>query len=101
MDSENNHSINVTILDKEYRVACPPDSRQALLEAAEFLDKRMSEIRNSGKVFGVERIAVMAALNITNDFLSSQGSEGNFGQQLKLLNQYLDQTLQESVELEL
>ena len=58
-------TVNIRILDKEYQVSCPPDERNALLDAAKALDEQMRTIRNSGSVIGLERIAVMAALNLT------------------------------------
>ena len=61
--------LDVTILGREYRVACGEDEKAALLEAVAFLDARMREIRDGGKVGGAERIAVMAALNIAHDLL--------------------------------
>jgi cell division protein ZapA len=62
-------TISVKILDKEYQVSCPPDEVDALKRSAEYLDKQMRDIRNNASVFGLDRIAVMAALNITNDLL--------------------------------
>ncbi|MEX2476384.1 cell division protein ZapA [Marinobacter sp.] len=62
-------TVEVKILDKEYLVACPEEARDALMHSARHLDSKMREIRASGKVFGTERIAVMAALNITHDLL--------------------------------
>ncbi|MGC1457533.1 MAG: cell division protein ZapA [Steroidobacteraceae bacterium] len=61
--------VSVRILEKEYFVACPHDERAALLDAAEFLSGRMREIRDSGKVVGLDRVAVMAALNLANELL--------------------------------
>ena len=61
--------VSVKILEKEYHVACPPEERPALLESAEYLNRKMREIRDSGKVIGLDRIAVMAALNITHEML--------------------------------
>ncbi len=60
---------SVYILDKEYRVACPRDNQDALHTAARFLNEKMQEIRTSGKVVGIERIAVMAALNISYELM--------------------------------
>lgn len=60
-------NINVRILDKEYQVACPQGQEQDLLEAARALNAKMLEIKNSGKIIGSERIAVMAALNLSNE----------------------------------
>lgn len=64
--------VNVRILEKEYQVACPPAERAALLDSAELLNARMREIRDGGRVVGLERIAVMAALNIANDLLRAR-----------------------------
>ena len=63
----NPQTVNIRILDKEYQVSCPPEERDALLLSARALDERMRSIRNSGGVIGLERIAVMAALNLTYD----------------------------------
>jgi len=67
--------VSVRILEKEYHVACPAEERAALLDSAEYLNRKMREIRDSGKVVGLDRIAVMAALNITNDLLLSRGRD--------------------------
>jgi cell division protein ZapA len=69
MEEISQNTISVKILDKEYQVSCPPDEVEALRRSAEYLDKQMREIRTNSSVFGLDRIAVMAALNITNDLL--------------------------------
>ena len=69
MAESSQSTISVKILDKEYQVSCPPDEVDALKRSAEYLDKQMRDIRNNASVFGLDRIAVMAALNITNDLL--------------------------------
>lgn len=61
--------LDVTILGREYRIGCRESERDALMQAVAHLDSRMREIREGGKVSGVDRIAVMAALNIANDLL--------------------------------
>jgi cell division protein ZapA len=61
--------LDVSILGRDYRIACAEDEREALLQAVAHLDLRMREIRDAGKVSGMDRIAVMAALNIANDLL--------------------------------
>ena len=68
-------SLDVTIMGREFRVACPEGERQSLIEAAAYLDRKMREIRESGKVIGVERIAIMAALNIAHDYLAARPAE--------------------------
>lgn len=66
---QDSSTIVVRILDKDYQVACPPDQRLALIDAAQHLDRQMRGIRESGKVFGLERIAVMTALNLSHELL--------------------------------
>ncbi|TWC41609.1 cell division protein ZapA [Pseudomonas sp. SJZ079] len=66
------NTVTVQILDKEYCIACPSDERAKLESAARYLDGKMREIRSSGKVIGADRVAVMAALNITHDLLHKQ-----------------------------
>ena len=67
--------VSVRILEKEFFVACPHDERAALLDAAEFLNARMREIRDSGKVVGLDRVAVMVALNLANELLRLREAE--------------------------
>lgn len=62
-------TLDVTILGRDFKVACKEDERDALMEAVALLDRRMREIRDAGKVSGTDRIAVMAALNIAHDLL--------------------------------
>ena len=70
------HSVTVKILDKEYQVACPKDQEAELIVSANYLDSQMRAIRDSGKVVGLERIAVMAALNISYELLRASRAEG-------------------------
>lgn len=67
-------SVTVRILDKEYQVACPEEERAALLQSADMLNGRMKEIRDSGKVVGLDRMAVMVALNLANELLQLRES---------------------------
>lgn len=64
-------TVTVSILDKDYQVACPTDQQAALIVSASYLDKQMRSIRETGKVIGLERIAVMAALNISHELLQA------------------------------
>lgn len=66
--------ITVRILDKDYQVACPDEERAALLESAALLNRKMQEIRESGKVVGLDRVAVMAALNLSHEILQHQSA---------------------------
>jgi len=65
-------SIEVNILGRSYRVACEEGEREALMKAVDYLDGKMSEIRKGGKINGADRIAVMAALNIAHELLTTK-----------------------------
>jgi cell division protein ZapA len=65
-------TLDISVLGREYKVACRERERADLVEAVAFLDQRMREIRDAGKIAGVERIAVMAALNIANELLRAR-----------------------------
>lgn len=86
--------VNIRILDKDYQVACPEEEREALLEAAQLLNERMKAIRDGGKVVGVDRIAVMAALNMAHELIEQQAGRGTGADEL---NQQIQQ-LQDKVE---
>jgi len=65
-------TVQIRILDKEYQVQCPAEEKPGLMESAQALDSRMREIRKTGSVIGLERIAVMAALNLSYDLLKAE-----------------------------
>ena len=67
-------SLTIRILDKDYQVNCKPDERDALILSAKMLDEKMEEIRRGSHSIGVERIAVMAALNLAHDLIRSEQS---------------------------
>ncbi len=64
--------VTITILEKEYLISCHDEERDQLHTAAAFLNDKMREVKNTGKIVGTERIAVMAALNITSELLSKR-----------------------------
>ncbi|MBH81000.1 MAG: cell division protein ZapA [Gammaproteobacteria bacterium] len=103
--AEETTTISVKILDKEYQVACPADEVDALTSSARYLDGQMNEIRESGKVFGLDRIAVMAALNIANEFINSRDSLASSTDQqvgrLTALSERISQALNEHKQLNL
>jgi len=84
--------VRVQILDKEYLVACPEEQKAGLLQSASYLSRRMQEIRDSGKVVGIDRIAVMAALNITHELLQAR-SDGDAIRGVQMRLQGLDEKL--------
>ena len=107
-------TVIVKILGKDYQVACPPGQQQALIESASYLDGQMASIRQNGKVIGLERIAVMAALNISYELLqtgsqskpspkSAAGAPADklTGKQLKNLNEKLEEALHTFRQLEI
>lgn len=102
--SEQYAQVSVRILDKEYQVACPPSERTDLLDSAEVLNEKMREIRDSGRVVGLDRIAVMAALNMANDLLHAQARdrliEGDISDRLKHISDRVESVLGESKQLD-
>jgi len=64
--------LQISVMGREFRVACPENEQKGLLEAVDYLNKKMDEIRDHGKVVGLERIAIMAALNIAHELLSTK-----------------------------
>ena len=103
--SEPYAQVSVRILDKEYQVACPASERTDLLDSAEILNAKMREIRDSGRVVGLDRIAVMAALNMANDLLHAQARDrlfdGDISDRLKVISDRVDSVLVESRQLDL
>ena len=97
--------VSVRIMEKEYVVACPYDERSALLDAAEFLNSRMREIRDTGKVIGLDRIAVMAALNLAHEFLKGKDRESKLdsgvGHRVRALRERVEGALEKGQQLEL
>ena len=105
MSSTEPARVSVRILEKEYFVACPHEERAALLDAAEFLNGRMREIRDTGKVVGLDRIAVMVALNLANELLRirDHGVQGHDrgGTRVRALRERAEAALARPPQLEL
>ena len=97
--------VTVRILEKEYFISCPQDERAALLDSAEYLNKKMREVRDTGKVVGADRIAVMAALNMANELLRLRRQEtelqGSVTGRVKNLRERVEGTLQRTRQLDL
>ena len=97
--------ISVSILDKDYKVACPSGEQPALLASAKYLDSKMREVRDSGNLMGVERVAVITALNITNDLLNSNQAGKALGEELpprlKNLETKISKALERARQLEI
>ena len=89
MPNAEENSIEVTLLGRNYRVTCGDGEREALMQAVAYLDGKMNEIKNSSKVTGTERIAVMAALNIAHELLSVKIGGGlDVGQVKRVITSY-------------
>lgn len=97
--------VSVRLLDREYQVACPADQRSALLDSAEYLDSKMREVRDSGKVVGLDRIAVISALNLANELIALRrtGSvvDGDVGAKLRSLRERVETALAKGQQMEL
>jgi cell division protein ZapA len=97
--------VTVRILEKEYHVACPAEERSALLASAELLNKKMREIRDAGKVVGLDRVAVMAALNLANELINTQGKDEELknivGLRIRSMRDRLDDALGPAKQLTL
>ena len=79
--------LTVNIMGKEYRIACPEDEKDNLRASADLLNEKLNEIKQSGSVIGSERIAIMAALNLSHEILHSQSLVTEHGD----LNQRIDE----------
>jgi cell division protein ZapA len=94
-----NKGVNISIMGRDFSVACPSEEQEDLLEAARYLDGQMKEIKKTGKIIGAERCAIMAALNITNELLKLKKATANqtqVNQRLESLQQRIDDALREA-----
>jgi cell division protein ZapA len=97
--------VSVRLLDREYQVACPAEERADLLDSAEYLDTKMREVRDAGKVVGLDRIAVISALNLANELikLRRNGSvvDSDLGSKIRTLRERVESALEKGQQLEL
>ena len=94
--------MQISIMGREFRVACEPDEQKALLEAVDYLNRKMQEIKDQNKVTGVDRVAIMAALNISHEFLTTRlGSfdVSEFRRRMANIETTLDQALADQEKL--
>lgn len=103
MSRESAKTLDVTILDREFRVVCSEVERPELLDAVAYLDKKMHEIRDIGKVVTIERIAIMSALNIAHELLTTRLGTGfdmsEFKRRMNSMEATIDAVLAEQNEL--
>ncbi|HEY0843122.1 cell division protein ZapA [Methylotenera sp.] len=83
--------VDVNIMGRDFTVSCTDEERPGLLNAVNFLDKKMRDIRDSGKVIGVERIAIMTALNLSYELLNSKSGDVNVGDIKRRISMMQDQ----------
>ena len=94
--------LQINVMGREFRVACPEDEQKGLLEAVEYLNKKMGEIRDNGKVIGLERIAIMAALNIAHELLATKVGGFDIAQlkrRMESMKTMLDQAMHDQSKL--
>ena len=105
MTANSSDGITIHILDKEYMIACSEEERHDLQRSADYLDKKMREIRDSGKIIGSDRIAVMAALNISHELLTQGGGaaspDASVGTRIRSIQEKIDDALFRSRQLEI
>jgi cell division protein ZapA len=103
--SQEQARVSVRIMEKEYVIACPYEERTALLDTAEFLNNRMREIRDSGKVVGLDRIAVMVALNLANELLRLKNQDSRLENEasgrIRALRERVEGAIEKGQQLEL
>ena len=101
--AESAKTIEISILGRNYKIACEDDEREALMQAVAYLDGKMGEIKKAGKVSGTDRIAVMAALNIAHELLSLKVGNGfDIGQakrRISLIEAKLDEAIAQQDKL--
>ena len=89
-------TVDVTIMGREFTVACTDEERQSLLDAVNYLDKKMHDIRDAGKVVGVERIAIMTALNLSHELLNTKTGDvdiGDYKRRISLMQNQIDDAI--------
>jgi cell division protein ZapA len=95
--------LQISIMGREFRVACPEEEQKGLLEAVDYLNRKMQEIKENGKVIGLERIAIMAALNIAHELLSTKVGGGfdiaEIKRRINAMETVLDQAISDQNEL--
>lgn len=93
--SSDKNTTEITLLDRKYLIACTEEEQDNLLLAANYLNKKMLDIRQTGKVLSLERLAIIAALNIANDYLQLDSSNLSKDAKIVQLNHKMDSALAE------
>ncbi len=93
MHPSDSDKVAIQILGKDFMISCPREAQSELTASAKYLDQRMQAIKTGGKVFGLDRIAMMAALNLTHELLKTQQELETLKQQQQRLNQRIAETI--------
>jgi cell division protein ZapA len=94
--------MQISIMGREFRVACAPEEQKSLQEAVDYLNRKMQDIKDQGKINGIDRIAIMAALNISHEFLTARvgGSDvSEFKRRMNQIGMTLDQAMADQEKL--
>ncbi len=95
---DNQDSLTIKVLEKEYRVACPPEEKESLIASATILNEKLMQIKSKGSVISTERIAVMAALNMSHEILNGKelvGEHADLNDRIDSLSERIDNTMRE------
>ena len=90
--------LTIKIMDKEYRIACPEEEKNNLRASADLLNEKLGEIKQQGSVIGTERIAIMAALNMSHEILHSQSlvvEHGELNQRIEELSERISNSMRD------
>jgi cell division protein ZapA len=95
-------SVDVQIMGREFTVSCTDEERQGLMDAVTYLDKKMRDIRDSGKIVGAERIAIMAALNLSHEVLNTKSGDidiGDYKRRINAMQNQIDEVIADQNKL--
>ncbi|WP_414649008.1 cell division protein ZapA [Dyella sp.] len=76
MSNNASEPVALRLVDREFLIACAPEEREGLLESAAYLDRKMRELRANAKAPGFDRLAVLAAISVTHEFLALRKQHG-------------------------
>ena len=88
--------MQISIMGREFRVACAPEEQKSLQEAVDYLNRKMQDIKDQGKITGIDRIAIMAALNISHEFLTARVGGADVAEYKRRMQQ-LGMTLEQAM----
>ncbi|SFX39485.1 cell division protein ZapA [Marinospirillum alkaliphilum] len=93
--SSDKNTTEITLLDRKYLIACPPEEQDDLLRSAQYLNRKLMEIRQGGKILSLDRLVIMAALNITHELLKNDENQRSSTSRIQRLNDQMDNAIGE------